>query len=148
MEKSTITQCHLKEKHSLNILKTNPIQNEICTATIAKPTIVVGVVIYELAAVNPIIHAKLEQQSDNNNISNNYSAKLVVIKANDARRQTFIITQTDFTGIQSNLIVSSTNTNSPVNATLNNIANFLIEHSGPPPKHNPPVTIKNIQQLN
>ena len=95
-----------------------------------------GAAVYELGTLNPPIHAKPEQQS-NNNIPNSYLTKpyvQVVIKANDGTRQTFIITQTQFTGIQTaKLIASSTNTNFPVNATLDNIANFLSAHSGQPP---------------
>jgi len=105
-----------------------------------------GAAVYELGTLNPPIHAKPEQQS-NNDISNGYLAKpdvQVVIKANDGTRQTFIITQAHFTGIQSaELITSSTNTNSPINATLDSIANFLLAHSGPPP-HTPSAQ-KNLQ---
>jgi hypothetical protein len=96
---------------------------------------VIGVVVYELSTGNMAIQAKTEHQSDNNK-SSNYSAKLVLIKANDGAQQTFIVTQEQFTGIQSS-IVSSTGTNSTVNATLDNIANFLVAHSGPPSTYNP-----------
>lgn len=90
--------------------------------------VVVGASMYEILTVSSTIQAKPEQ-------SQNYSDKIVVIKANDGMQQTYIITQTEFTGITPNLIVSSQNTNSPANATLNSIANFLLANSGMP-KHN------------
>jgi hypothetical protein len=88
--------------------------------------IVTGLVVYELVTGNSTIQAKQEKQS---NVSNNL-AKLVVIQAYDKAQKTFVVTPQEFTGIDSSIVFSS-DTNLSVNATLDNIANFFLAHSGP-----------------
>lgn len=89
---------------------------------------VVAVIVIGLFSFNSPIQAKPDQGQ-----LSNYSDKIVVIKGYDGARQTFIITQPELGAIQSNLVDSSEGTNSPVNATLENVEDFLLLHSNQSP---------------
>ncbi len=84
----------------------------------------VSAIAYGLFSFNSPIQAKLDQDQ-----LSTYSDKLVVIKGYDGALQTFVITQPEFTAIQPDLIDSSSDTNDPVNGTLENVEDFLLLHS-------------------